>query len=389
MEDYTGFPEMLDGRVKTLNPRIYAGLLAVRSEPRPRRHAQRPRDRADRPGLREPVPVRARWRQRRGVEDARRDREHRHRRPDADPRRRQEPSRSPRWWSRRRATTPCSRSCARTMAGCRAARARASRSRRSRSPPATTRRSRAGSPSARRTSPAQYTRSFEKVLDLPYGENPHQRAAFYSEIGARTHLMSMVSKLHGRELTFNNLLDLDAGRRLVDDFELPVAAIDQAQQPVRCGDRGGDVGEAFDKALATDPQSAYGGDLLLQPPGRPGAGREAARAVRGGDLRARLRRGRARGARAEAERAAAREPGAPPHPGDRARRQARARRDARAGPRHRARGARGDGRGDASASRPRRSGASCCSRCGSASTCARTRSCWRRAWARRGSGPAR
>ena len=46
-------------------------------------------------------------------------------------------------------------------------------------PPATTRRSRAGSPSARRTSPAQYTRSFEKVLDLPYGENPHQRAALY------------------------------------------------------------------------------------------------------------------------------------------------------------------------------------------------------------------
>src|SRR3712207_8157257 len=52
----------------------------------------------------------------------------------------------------------------------------------------------------------------------------HQRAAYYSEIGARTHLLSMVSKLHGRELTFNNLLDLDAGRQLVDDFELPVAA---------------------------------------------------------------------------------------------------------------------------------------------------------------------
>ena len=44
------------------------------------------------------------------------------------------------------------------------------------------------------------------------------------EIGARTHLLSMVSKLHGKELSFNNLLDLDAGRRLVDDFELPAAA---------------------------------------------------------------------------------------------------------------------------------------------------------------------
>src|ERR671916_850880 len=68
--------------------------------------------------------------------------------------------------------------------------------------------------------PAQYTRSYEKVLDLPYGENPHQRAAFYAETGARTHLMSMVSKLHGKELSFNNLLDLDAGRRLLEDFEL-------------------------------------------------------------------------------------------------------------------------------------------------------------------------
>ena len=96
------------------------------------------------------------------------------------------------------------------------------------------------------------------MLDLPYGENPHQRAAFYSEVGARTHLMSMVSKLHGRELTFNNLLDLDSGRRLVDDFELPVAAIIKHNNP--CGVAiAADAGQAFDRALATDPQSAYGG----------------------------------------------------------------------------------------------------------------------------------
>ena len=71
--------------------------------------------------------------------------------------------------------------------------------------------------------PAQYTRSFEKVLDLSYGENPHQRAAYYAEAGARTHLLSMVSKLHGKELSFNNLLDFDAGRRMVAEFELPAA----------------------------------------------------------------------------------------------------------------------------------------------------------------------
>ena len=52
---------------------------------------------------------------------------------------------------------------------------------------------------------------YEKVLDLTYGENPHQRAAYYAQAGARTHLLSMVSKLHGKELSFNNLLDLDSG----------------------------------------------------------------------------------------------------------------------------------------------------------------------------------
>jgi len=106
--------------------------------------------------------------------------------------------------------------------------------------------------------PVQYTRSYEKVLDLPYGENPHQRAAYYSEVGARTHLLSMVSKLHGRELTFNNLLDLDSGRLLVDDFELPVAVVVKHNNP--CGVAiAPDAERAFDRALATDPQSAYGG----------------------------------------------------------------------------------------------------------------------------------
>ena len=106
--------------------------------------------------------------------------------------------------------------------------------------------------------PAQYTLSFEKVLDLSYGENPHQRAAYYAETGSRTDLLSMVSKLHGKELSFNNLLDLDAGRRLVEEFELPAAAIIKHNNP--CGAAvGADLRDAFEKALATDPQSAFGG----------------------------------------------------------------------------------------------------------------------------------
>ena len=68
----------------------------------------------------------------------------------------------------------------------------------------------------------------------------------------------MVSKLHGKELSFNNLLDLDAGRRLLEDFELPAAAIIKHNNP--CGlALGARLIEAFDGALATDRQSAFGG----------------------------------------------------------------------------------------------------------------------------------
>ena len=81
--------------------------------------------------------------------------------------------------------------------------------------------------------PAQYTRSFSKVLDLSYGENPHQRAAYYAQTGSRSHLLSMVSKLNGSELSFNNLLDLDSGRKILEEFELPAAAILKHNNP--CG----------------------------------------------------------------------------------------------------------------------------------------------------------
>jgi len=113
--------------------------------------------------------------------------------------------------------------------------------------------------------PEQYTRPFEKVLDLTYGENPHQRAAYYAQAGARTHLLSMVSKLHGQELSFNNLLDLDSGRNLVDEFEVPSAAIIKHNNPCGCA-VGGTVAEAFESALATDSMSAFGGVMCFNRP---------------------------------------------------------------------------------------------------------------------------
>jgi phosphoribosylaminoimidazolecarboxamide formyltransferase/IMP cyclohydrolase len=107
--------------------------------------------------------------------------------------------------------------------------------------------------------------AYEKVLDLSYGENPHQRAALYAEAGARTHILSRVSKVHGRALSFNNVLDLDSARSLVGDFETPACIIVKHNNP--CGAAiGSDVLEAYLKALACDPLSAYGGVIALNRP---------------------------------------------------------------------------------------------------------------------------
>ena len=157
--------------------------------------------------------------------------------------------------------------------------------------------------------------------------------------------MSMVSKLHGRELSFNNLLDLESGRRLVEDFELPAAAIVKHNNP--CGAAvGTDLGDAVRQgALATDPPSAFGGVFCFNRI----VDRALAEKLHAMFVELVFAGLRGRGARdpdAEAERARAREPGAPPGDDQRARLQARARRAARAGPRHRARAARGHERRD-------------------------------------------
>ena len=103
---------------------------------------------------------------------------------------------------------------------------------------------------------------FEKNRDLAYGENPHQGAAFYTARGARSHLLSMVEQLHGRELSFNNLNDLNAARLLVREFALPACVIVKHANP--CGVAiGGSIEEAYDRALAADPLSAYGGVVVL------------------------------------------------------------------------------------------------------------------------------
>jgi len=104
--------------------------------------------------------------------------------------------------------------------------------------------------------------ALEKVLDLAYGENPHQRAALYADAGAASHVLSRVSKLHGRALSFNNVLDLDSARRLVGDLEGPACAIVKHNNP--CGAAtGANLTGAYQRALACDPMSAFGGVVAL------------------------------------------------------------------------------------------------------------------------------
>ncbi len=110
--------------------------------------------------------------------------------------------------------------------------------------------------------PPHWRDAYEKVTDLRYGENPHQQAAFYARVGSPTHLLEGVNQLHGKELSFNNLLDLSSARELVEDFEGPACAIVKHNNP--CGAATGATAlEAYTRAFACDPQSAYGGVIAL------------------------------------------------------------------------------------------------------------------------------
>ncbi len=113
--------------------------------------------------------------------------------------------------------------------------------------------------------PPLFVRAFEKVLELPYGENPHQRAAYYEQVGARTHVLSMVAQLGGKPISFNNLLDLDAGRLLLSEFQIPACVIVKHNNP--CGVAvGSSPIEAYQRALAGDPMSAFGGVVCMNRP---------------------------------------------------------------------------------------------------------------------------
>jgi phosphoribosylaminoimidazolecarboxamide formyltransferase/IMP cyclohydrolase len=110
--------------------------------------------------------------------------------------------------------------------------------------------------------PPLMIRAYEKVVDLPYGENPHQRAAFYAQVGTRMNVLSQVKQHHGKQISYNNILDLDSARAMVRDFEVPACAIVKHNNP--CGVAlGATAQQAYEQAFACDPMSAYGGIIAL------------------------------------------------------------------------------------------------------------------------------
>jgi phosphoribosylaminoimidazolecarboxamide formyltransferase/IMP cyclohydrolase len=103
---------------------------------------------------------------------------------------------------------------------------------------------------------------FEKQRPLRYGENPHQSAAFYVEPGVAHPCVATAEPLHGKELSYNNILDLDSAFNLVREFAEPAAVVIKHNNP--CGAAvGATLEEAFRKAYEGDPLSAYGGVLAF------------------------------------------------------------------------------------------------------------------------------
>lgn len=122
--------------------------------------------------------------------------------------------------------------------------------------------------------PAVFTRQWKKVQDLRYGENPHQEAAFYREVEVAPGLLAGYEQLQGKELSYNNIADSDAAWECARSFEEPACVIIKHANP--CGVAiGADVAEAYAKAFKTDSKSAFGGILAFNRP----VSRECAEAV--------------------------------------------------------------------------------------------------------------
>lgn len=121
--------------------------------------------------------------------------------------------------------------------------------------------------------PGQANGRFVKIQDLRYGENPHQQAAFYRDLYPAPGSLAVAQQLQGKELSYNNIADADAAWECVKSFDSPACVIVKHANP--CGVAvGKDPLEAYSKAFQTDPTSAFGGIIAFNRP-LDGAGAQA------------------------------------------------------------------------------------------------------------------
>jgi len=115
---------------------------------------------------------------------------------------------------------------------------------------------------SRDTFPARLNQQFDRVQTLRYGENPHQAAAFYRDLALAPGSLAAYRQLQGKELSYNNIADADAAWECVKTFDVPACVIVKHANP--CGVAVADsVAGAYDKAFATDPTSAFGGIIAV------------------------------------------------------------------------------------------------------------------------------
>ena len=279
IEDFTGFPEMMDGRVKTLHPRLYAGLLALRdNEEHLRAAAEHEIEFVDLVCVNlypfERTVARADATASEAIENI----------DVGGPTMIRAAAKNQAF----AAVVVDPEDYAPVLAELRESDGRLSlptRERRAAAAVAGTARYDAaiaawfaahagGSPQAGATGvppaapegfPDRRTDVYVRERTLRYGENPHQRAAYYAALDAPTHLLDGVSQLHGKELSFNNLLDLSSARELAEEFAEPACAIVKHNNPCGCA-LGESALQAYERAFACDPQSAYGGVIAINRP---------------------------------------------------------------------------------------------------------------------------
>lgn len=119
---------------------------------------------------------------------------------------------------------------------------------------------------ARKDFPDALTFQLVKALDLRYGENPHQKASFYKERDATPSTIANARQLQGKELSYNNIMDSDAAWQMACDFDRPAAVIVKHANPCGAATSTEDILSAYKKALQTDPLSAFGGIVAFNKP---------------------------------------------------------------------------------------------------------------------------